>query len=735
LLNEGKDHDEAVAIAYSMCSETAKQAGLDVLAWDDLSDQQRAWWIASMAHIQQVASAPTTIKRLNEDRVGGYGMVWGSPEQRDLEGQYFTPETYLGAVIGVPVKAMGKIIKTDIDWLFDHTLEDLPAPVREFDDMRDYTLGSIDTVKVDEIGVWVEAQLKRHDQWAEAVMTLIDQGALAWSSGSAPLYAKVAPDGEIKAWPIIEWSSTPTPAEPRRTGIAPLKHFVNDQDRPSEATADQAARGIMPDIQDNTTLDTEAQKAMTLTVNETTARAMIRAYAESNFETIKAAVDPIKQGGLIEEALQPLAAELATIAGVEESVALAELVAFVAEYAAPATEEAPPESPEMDLGEGATLSADMQKVVDTAVAKAMQAALPKDFQGGSKPSPVKSFNIVQSHSRHDITTIKSMGDLIYAIAHHRHDLLNSYRAKTYRMYKALGLNPDTAGGYLAPIEQSNEVIELLRDTAKVLPLCRTIPMNLDTMTIPRQTGGATAYWIGENSNITSSEETFGQITLVARKLAARVLISNELMMDSDPAVEAVVREDIARVMALEVDRAILEGSGLGNEPLGLINLGITATALNAAPTVADLQNVISRIEVANVGESPDWTWVFNPREKSTLRLLQDARGGAVGTGAYIFSEMGADFGLQGRIPPNLLGYPWATTTQITPSGGNLETEMYFGQWKDVIVGMRKTLELRASDEAGTAFQNDQTWIRAIMRLDVNIRHAESIEVLTDVRTS
>jgi HK97 family phage major capsid protein len=86
------------------------------------------------------------------------------------------------------------------------------------------------------------------------------------------------------------------------------------------------------------------------------------------------------------------------------------------------------------------------------------------------------------------------------------------------------------------------------------------------------------------------------------------------------------------------------------------------------------------------------------------------------------------------MPGTLLGFPFQTTTQIAVDA-NTETQMYFGQWQDVVVGQRKTLEIVASNEAGTAFEYDQTWIRAILRLDVVLRHAESIEVLTDVRTS
>ncbi|MHC4617399.1 MAG: phage major capsid protein [Planctomycetota bacterium] len=683
----------------------------------------------------------TVIKRLGDDRVGGYLMVWGNENQRDLEGQWFTPNTYLGNVLGTPQDALGRTIKTTIPWLFDHTLEDLPDDVKQFDDVRDYTLGVIETAKPDEIGVWVEAQLNRHDEWSNAVMDMIDRGVLSWSSGSAPLYAKAAPTGEITAWPVVEGSSTPTPAEPRHTQNVLLKHFVNPQDAPDKATAAQAARADAPDIQPTET-ETEVD-AMTLTLTENTARAVVLAYAESEFETIKSAVeglDATKQGNMIEEALRPLATELAGMAGVDDAMALSWLVGFVAEHAMESPESTEPTEEEPVMSDQPTLSADVDKIVESAVAKALQAQLPTESNGqaltGDVATKVKSINLAFGQSKHDMESVKSLSDLIYAMTHGRHDLLRPYHAASTNAYKALGINPDTAGGYLVPVEQSNQMIELLRDTSKVLPLCREVPLNSDTLTIPKQTGGATAYWVGENSSITASQQTFGQITLVAKKLAALVQVSNELIMDSDPAVDGIIREDITRVLALETDRVILEGSGVANQPLGLLNLGVTTTPLNNPPTYNSLVDAVSRVEVENVMETPGWGWVFNPREKHTFRKIQDAQGAAAGVGAYIFTEMGSTNAMVGGIPSQLLGYGYETTTQITPdTADNNETEIYFGQWNDVVVGVRKTIELATSNEAGNAFQYDQTWIRAIMRMDVNIRHAESIEVLTDVRAS
>ena len=50
-----------------------------------------------------------------------------------------------------------------------------------------------------------------------------------------------------------------------------------------------------------------------------------------------------------------------------------------------------------------------------------------------------------------------------------------------------------------------------------------------------------------------------------------------------------------------------------------------------------------------------------------------------------------------------------------------------------MIGQRKALELRASDAAGNAFEYDQVFIRAIMRVDCNVRHAGSFEVLKGAR--
>ena len=155
---------------------------------------------------QQIQAAPvsTAVKMLSEGgRVGGYLVVWGDDARRDLQGEYFSPETDLG-----------------LDWyprrpvLYQHGLDGALGPA---------LIGQIEAMQPDSVGLWVEAQLDLRRRWARAVLDLVRQGALGWSSGSLPHLVEIEADGHIRRWPIVEGSLTPTPAEPRYTDAVAVK--------------------------------------------------------------------------------------------------------------------------------------------------------------------------------------------------------------------------------------------------------------------------------------------------------------------------------------------------------------------------------------------------------------------------------------------------------------------------------------------------------------------------------
>jgi HK97 family phage major capsid protein len=77
------------------------------------------------------------------------------------------------------------------------------------------------------------------------------------------------------------------------------------------------------------------------------------------------------------------------------------------------------------------------------------------------------------------------------------------------------------------------------------------------------------------------------------------------------------------------------------------------------------------------------------------------------------------------------------TTQIPinlGAGGN-ETEIYLGNWQELIVGQWAGISILPSKEAGDAFAKNQTWIRIITDVDIGLRHAESFCLGSGVKNS
>jgi hypothetical protein len=132
--------------------------------------------------------------------VAGYGVVFGGV---DLEGDTFTKGTDFMLDL-VPVKLV----------FYDHTLGDVK-----------HVIGKA-MAKLDDYGIWVEAQIERAKEYAEYVLDLVEKGLLGWSSGSVGHLIQ-RDKKSITRWPIVEFSLTPTPAEPRTVGVELMKSLLS----------------------------------------------------------------------------------------------------------------------------------------------------------------------------------------------------------------------------------------------------------------------------------------------------------------------------------------------------------------------------------------------------------------------------------------------------------------------------------------------------------------------------
>jgi len=243
--------------------------------------------------------------------------------------------------------------------------------------------------------------------------------------------------------------------------------------------------------------------------------------------------------------------------------------------------------------------------------------------------------------------------------------------------------------------------------------------------IPRMTGGATGYWVGEGNAPTESQQAFDQVTLSPNTVAAYTEFSRKLLLQSSMDIEALVRGDLARVLALAIDYAAINGSGSSNQPKGILNqtgIGAVVGGTNGlAPIwshVVDLETEVA-IDNAAIGSLH---YLTNTRVRGKLKQTEKA----ASTANFIWSEGG-----------ELNGYSTAVSNQVPSnltkgSSSGICSAILFGNFADLLIGMWGGLDIQVNpyslDTTGsvrvTAFQD----------CDIAIRHPESFAAMVDALT-
>jgi len=304
--------------------------------------------------------------------------------------------------------------------------------------------------------------------------------------------------------------------------------------------------------------------------------------------------------------------------------------------------------------------------------------------------------------------------------------------------RTMAAGTGSTGGYIVPNQYIAEIIELLRAEAVVVRMGATILDGLvgSPIEIPKQTGGATAYWVGENAAITASDLTLGQINLTPKAVAAMVKLSNRLIKLSNPSAEAMVRRDIATSLALKVDYAALRGAGTVNEPLGIANTPsintVTIGGSGGTFSFDYAEQMISELENDNALRGK-LGFIWNPKVKSKMKRLKVAQFSGDTAGEYIILPM------QDSKLRDYLGWDFASTTQLPTNlakgSSTTLSEVFFGNWQEFIIGQWGGMEIMASSETSDAFEKNQTWVRIIQEMDFGVRHPESFCLCSDAETT
>lgn len=304
----------------------------------------------------------------------------------------------------------------------------------------------------------------------------------------------------------------------------------------------------------------------------------------------------------------------------------------------------------------------------------------------------------------------------------------------------------SAGGYLVPSGESGEVLNLVNNYSAVKGLCREVPMASNQITFPTVSGGLTAYWVPEASDTETyglgdgvthgekprSDATFGQLAVTSHVLAVKVVVSNQLLDDSDPGVDQVLRSLFAETIGQAFDVACLRGAGSAADPITGLSGKISTNALTVSGSF-DFDDVSSLIFAVyeNAPHAAEVPVLGHPKAEKMMMAIKDA------DGEYIYRQPGQPRA-ENQSRPQVWGEPFVRDPNILTNlgTGTDETRLFAGDFAgSAIVGLRQGLVVKTNPWAEPYFSYNQTAFLAEVRIGFNLSDETRFASLSAVPTS
>ena len=294
---------------------------------------------------------------------------------------------------------------------------------------------------------------------------------------------------------------------------------------------------------------------------------------------------------------------------------------------------------------------------------------------------------------------------------------NVMRSKSvsHEVLNALQVGTDTEGGYLVPDEYERTLIEALEDQNIFRQLAHVIHTSSGERKIPVVASKGTASWIDEEAAYPESDDSFGQVSIGAYKLATMIKISEELLNDSVFDMPSYIAKEFARRIGAAEEEAFITGNGTG-KPTGLLH------ATNGAGTgVTTAGNSITADEIIDLVHS-----VKSVYRKKSLFLLNDSTIKAIrklkdGNGQYLWQP-----GIKEGQPDTLLNYRIVTSPYMPEvAAGN--KVILFGDFKSYWIADRQGRSFQRLNELFAV--TGQVGFRATQRVDGRLVLAEAMKCL------
>ncbi len=286
---------------------------------------------------------------------------------------------------------------------------------------------------------------------------------------------------------------------------------------------------------------------------------------------------------------------------------------------------------------------------------------------------------------------------------------------SYDVQNALSIGTDSEGGYLVPDEYEKKLVEALQDEVFFRSLATVIRTSSGDRKIPIVTSKGEAAWIDEGGQFPESDDSFGQTSIGAYKLATMIKMSDELLNDSVFNIEQYISKEFGRRIGTKEEEAFFIGDGQG-KPVGLFNAaGGAETGVTAASTSITFDDVMDLYYSLRAPYRNKASWLLNDSTVKALRKLKDSNGN------YIWQPS-----VREGEPDRILNRPYRTSIYV-PELAEGNRVMAFGDYSYYWIADRQGRSFKRLNELYAA--TGQVGFLACERVDGKLILSEAVKTL------
>lgn len=288
--------------------------------------------------------------------------------------------------------------------------------------------------------------------------------------------------------------------------------------------------------------------------------------------------------------------------------------------------------------------------------------------------------------------------------------------------RALSSGASATGGILVPSLVSAQVIDALTDRATALQAgARVVPMDSESMKLPKITSLPTPGWRAQNAAVAESDPAFDGLTLTARTCAVMCRVPFELFEDISAEASQSIESALVTSLALELDRAAYFGDGTADQPTGLVNTaGVTSTAVATNGAIpADYSDLVAGYFGVRRRNASPTAAIYSERTAET------------------YAGLTATDSQPLNLPPALADLSQFSTNAVPDdqdegTSVGVASSLIVGQMDQLAIGFRPEVGFRVMSSPQPYMGTMQVAILAYLRADVGVIHPAAFDVRTGI---